>query len=313
MNFPKRWLEDDDAPKAVRSVLRASRGMDPPEGAEKAVWLALAGQLGAAGTAAAATGKAASLTAAKATAAATASSTAASTTGAIVSGGILKSIVIGVVSGIVAVTGYSAIEPSSAPPAPPAPQIAAPTPPREAPQKPNSIAPAAPANAPSAEPSAHPAATSEARDPAASAPASAAAAPASSEPAEAAPPGAPDPSSSAAPAPGSPEERESRLREESEMLNQARAALRGGDTGGAMRLLEQARQKFDGSTLGVTPGQAGLHPQPRGVLGQEREALTIETLAKSGAREAASARAAAFIKAHPTSPHAARLQAFVLP
>lgn len=94
--------------------------------------------------------------------------------------------------------------------------------------------------------------------------------------------------------PGSPEDCERLLREEREVVNQARTALRGGDTAGAMRLLEQARQNF-----------------PGGALGQEREALAIETLAKSGAREAASTRAAAFIKAHPTSPHAARLQVFV--
>jgi hypothetical protein len=204
-------------------------------------------------------------------------------------GGLLKAILIGAFSGVVAVSGYSALEPASAPPAPaPSAEVSAPAP-SQRPQE----TPSRPAVAPSVEPaaavSAAPVAPSQGTAPGP-------AATSESEPSGAAPATSPDPSASgAAPLPGSPEERESRLREESEMLRQARAALRGGDTGGAMRLLEQARQKF-----------------PGGVLGQEREALSIETLAKSGARDVASARAAAFIKAHPHSPHAARLQVYVV-
>jgi hypothetical protein len=303
MTFPKRWLDDDNAARSVRDVLRAGRHMDPPAGAENAVWLALAGQIGAAGAAggAGAAAAGASSKAAGAGAAAAGSGTAAggaaATAGSAIGGGILKSILIGAFGGVLAVTGYSAIEPARAPLSP-VPAAATQPPPSSgnAPSETKVAAAAAPAVLLSAS-------------------ASAASSPPSGEPREASPGGTPPAASAnaepsgaasaspseasagtAAPLPGSLEERESRLREESEMLGRARAALRGGDTGGAMRLLEQARTKF-----------------PEGVLGQEREALTIETLAKSGAREAASVRAAAFIKAHPQSPHAARLQPYVQP
>ncbi len=286
MTFPKPWLEDENAPNSVRDVLR-SQGMDPPDGAENAVWSALLVQIGAAGAAGGGAGAAAAGGGASGASGATGAATGGATLGttggaAVASGGLLKAILIGAVSGIVAVSGYSALAPSDPSPRPAVASNAA----SEAP--PNSGA----------------APISEAAKPAVSAlqsaaPSAAPVAPVTS--AHSVSNGAPEPTPTAvstvdvqAPLPGSPEERESRLREESEMLQQARAALRGGDTGGAMRLLEQSRQKFQG-----------------GMLGQEREALTIETLAKSGAKEAASSRAAAFIKAHPQSPHAARLQVYV--
>lgn len=305
MTFPKRWLEDDDAAGAVRDVLRAGREVDPPEGAEKAVWLALVAQIGVAGAGGAAGGAAGSsaagggaaggsATAAGATSAkiAAGAGTTASAAGGAASGGVLKAILIGAFSGVVAVSGYSVIEPAPPPPAPVAPAEAEPAP---APQKVATPIQTAPASSvsPSPVPSSAPLPTEGARDP--SSPVVAPSAPTEPEPSVAAPAGTSD-VGAGAPSPGSAEERESRLREENELLRQARGALRGGDPGRAMLLLEQSRQKF-----------------PGGVLGQEREALTIEALARGGAREAASSRAAAFIKAHPTSPHAARLQAFVLP
>lgn len=296
MTFPKRWLEDEHAASSLRDVLRADRDMEPPADAEKAVWAALVAQIGAASAGAAAAGASAKGAATVGSGAAAGS---AAGTGAVtaVGGGLLKSILIGTFTGIVAVSGYSALEPASPPRAAPSSDIAAPVAPGEkAPSKsgPASIAPGPTSVASSApgpgvlstysgEPSPAPGPVS--RTGAGGGEPSGAAS-AQAEPAGGAP----------APLPGSAEERESRLREESEMLRQARAALRGGDTGGAMRLLEQARQKF-----------------PGGVLGQEREALAIETLAKSGARDVASARAAAFIQAHPQSPHAARLQVYVQP
>jgi hypothetical protein len=102
--------------------------------------------------------------------------------------------------------------------------------------------------------------------------------------AEAASPGA---------APITPAERASRMREESGLLSEARDALRRGDSATALRKLEEARTRFAG-----------------GMLGQEREALTIEALYRGGQREAASARAAAFLRAYPLSPHATRVQTF---
>ena len=85
----------------------------------------------------------------------------------------------------------------------------------------------------------------------------------------------------------------SALRDESLAVLEIRRTLRAGDANGALRLLEQARQRF-----------------PRGALGQEREALSIEALAKSGARDAAARKADAFLRAHPKSPYAADVQSY---
>jgi len=89
-------------------------------------------------------------------------------------------------------------------------------------------------------------------------------------------------------------ESQSALRDESSAVLEIRRTLRAGDAGGALRLLEQARQRF-----------------PRGALSQEREALGIEALAKSGATDAASRKAEAFLRAHPKSPYAADVQSFI--
>lgn len=90
------------------------------------------------------------------------------------------------------------------------------------------------------------------------------------------------------------QERASRLREENQLLGDARSALRGGDPAEALKKLDAAGGRF-----------------PDGVLAQEREVLAIEALAKSGQRAAASARATAFLAAHPTSPHATKVRSFV--
>ena len=91
----------------------------------------------------------------------------------------------------------------------------------------------------------------------------------------------------------SPVESKSALREESLAVLEIRRTLRAGDASGALRLLEQARQRF-----------------PHGALSQEREALNIEALAKSGAHDAAARQADAFLRAHPKSPYAADVQSF---
>jgi hypothetical protein len=91
----------------------------------------------------------------------------------------------------------------------------------------------------------------------------------------------------------SPIESKSALREESVAVLEIRRTLRAGDASGALRLLEQARQRF-----------------PHGALSQEREALSVEALAKSGARDAAARKADAFLRAHPKSPYAADVQSF---
>ena len=79
------------------------------------------------------------------------------------------------------------------------------------------------------------------------------------------------------------------------MIRDARQALRAGNAARALRLLEEARQLF-----------------PTGVLQQERERLTIEALVKDGRRADASARAAAFLRRYPDSPHASEIRALGL-
>lgn len=86
---------------------------------------------------------------------------------------------------------------------------------------------------------------------------------------------------------------ETALRDESQRLGEARDVLRRGDASGALALLEKLRVRY-----------------PAGVLGQEREALTIEALYRAGRRNDAATRAAAFLAAHPGSPFADRVQAF---
>ena len=82
--------------------------------------------------------------------------------------------------------------------------------------------------------------------------------------------------------------------EESRMVAAARDALRYGNSAGALSLLSQAQQRFG-----------------NGVLGQEREALTIEALSKSGQRAAAQTRGQAFLKNYANSPYSARIRAIV--
>jgi hypothetical protein len=87
--------------------------------------------------------------------------------------------------------------------------------------------------------------------------------------------------------------RSTSAREESRLVAAARDALRSGNAGRALSLLDQARRQF-----------------PRGTLAQEREALGIEALAASGQRAAAAERARRFLSAHPSSMHAARVRSF---
>ena len=78
------------------------------------------------------------------------------------------------------------------------------------------------------------------------------------------------------------------------LLEQARAALRGGDTAHALELVEQ---------------DATLYPD--GVLVEEREALAIETLIKLGRRDEAVAKWTKFATSYPHSNYHARLQRLI--
>ena len=85
----------------------------------------------------------------------------------------------------------------------------------------------------------------------------------------------------------------SRLKEEAALLRRARAELRSGALTAAFATLEASRREFTAPELF-----------------QEREALSIELLHRSGERAAAAARAREFLSRFPESPHAATVRAF---
>jgi hypothetical protein len=91
-----------------------------------------------------------------------------------------------------------------------------------------------------------------------------------------------------------PVSRVSLLGEESLAVVAARQALRAGDANKTLHLLDLAQQRFK-----------------KGALTEEREALTIEALAKAGQSARAEARAQAFLTNYPRSPHAADVQRFI--
>jgi outer membrane protein assembly factor BamD (BamD/ComL family) len=79
------------------------------------------------------------------------------------------------------------------------------------------------------------------------------------------------------------------------MILGARRVLRAGDPLRALTLLDAARARF-----------------PEGILVQEREALSIEALVRSGQRALATKRAEAFLRTYPKSPHGADVKRVVL-
>ena len=81
-------------------------------------------------------------------------------------------------------------------------------------------------------------------------------------------------------------------RAEARLVGVAREALQRGDAGRALSVLEDAQRRF-----------------PNGILLQEREALSISALAALGRKTEAAARAGAFLRVFPNSPHADRVRA----
>lgn len=119
--------------------------------------------------------------------------------------------------------------------------------------------------------------------------------------AAAAPAGAPRPSvaefgDSEPPTPAQAIERESALRQEALLLRRAAQQMRTGDLEAASRSLNESTQRF-------------AAPQ----LYQEREALVIELLSRSGRRAVAAERARAFLRAFPDSAHSSRVEGFLGP
>jgi TolA-binding protein len=88
--------------------------------------------------------------------------------------------------------------------------------------------------------------------------------------------------------------RQDLLKAESSLLTEARSQLRSGNAAGAQASLERLQSQF-----------------PNGVLAQEREVLAIEVLYARGNVDGAKRRARAFVKAHPKSPHSAKLSRFI--
>jgi len=86
----------------------------------------------------------------------------------------------------------------------------------------------------------------------------------------------------------------SRLREEAALLRRARAELRAGSLAAAFATLEASRRQFTAPELA-----------------QEREALAIELLHRSGERAVAALRAREFLARYPDSPHAAAVRVFL--
>lgn len=84
------------------------------------------------------------------------------------------------------------------------------------------------------------------------------------------------------------------LAEEGRLLAKAHQLIQSGQGQQALEILRTSESRY-----------------PRSVLYQEREVLTIEALGATGATDAARLRAERFLKRHPNSPHAARLQWFV--
>jgi hypothetical protein len=84
------------------------------------------------------------------------------------------------------------------------------------------------------------------------------------------------------------------LREEIALLDQARAAVRGGSGEKALALLALYQKRF-----------------PRGEFRQEVTVLRIEALAGTGQGEAAATLGKKFLAAHPESPHAERIERLI--
>jgi hypothetical protein len=102
------------------------------------------------------------------------------------------------------------------------------------------------------------------------------------------------PASAAFPLPADGVPRRTSLAAEAALLQKARSELRAGAIGAAAATLESSRQKFSAPELD-----------------QEREALAIELLYRSGRVAPASARARAFLQRYPESPHVSRVRSFL--
>jgi hypothetical protein len=308
MSAPKRWLDDGGgATRGERDLLRLGAAHEPPAAAKDAVWIALLAQIppvppappgsSGGGNGAPGAGGAKLATGAKAAGAAGASGSGSVAVAGAVGGGLIKSALIGAGSALALIATYTVVTPAQAPsvPAPTTIETATAVDPGA-----RSAAPGSPGQRAGSSPIARemPGIAGSAAAPDSMAPPGAPAAVASADPRAggASPAGSHDAkgaTGSSSSAASAPVDRETRLLEESRRLAEARDALRRGDASGALSLLSDLQRAV-----------------PGGILGQEREALAIEALAKSGRSAEAQTRARAFLQAYPQSPHAARVEAF---
>lgn len=291
MKDPRRLLDEATLTELERRTLLAARGAEPPAELVDELWTKLAATTGAA---AAATGAAASAHHGTALAHAGASGKLA----------VLKALVLGAAVGTVTTGGAVAVshvvsaehrEPRGAgaeprvtsrprPAAQPRELAPSPAPPERGATPPEAQLPSAPTAAVSVAASGAPAASNI--RPAAQSPA-VPPEPSPSQNAVAAFQG----SASSAEAPG-------RLagKDEARLVGVAREMLTRGDPTSSLATLNEAARRY-----------------PHGILQQEREALTISALAQTGKTAEAAARARAFLRAFPNSPHAARVQRALVP
>jgi hypothetical protein len=308
MSAPKRWLDDGGgATRGERDLLRLGAAHEAPATAKDAVWTALLAQIppvppgsSGGGNGAPGAGGAKLATGAKAAAAAGASGSGSAAVAGAVGGGLIKSALIGAGSALALIATYTVVTPAQAPsvPAPVTIETAAAPDPGARSAAPGSRGQVGQLAGSSPIARETPGIVGSAAAPDSMAPLGAPAAVVSADPRAggASPAGSHDSkgaTGSSSSAASAPVDRETRLLEESRRLAEARDALRRGDASGALSLLSDLQRAV-----------------PGGILGQEREALAIEALAKSGRSAEAQTRARAFLQAYPQSPHAARVEAF---
>lgn len=282
MTSSKRWLESDsDADEAERAILRAGLGATspPPQLEDEVLKRVLAVALAPApidpGASGAGVGPAAPLPAA------TAASAAATTTKAVSTLTLLgKGFIAGVGVSVAVAAGqhWSAGESPRTDASESAPALERRAPPKVAVVAPRMRAPVTPA--PTAAASSPPLDVSESKGNVRPLPRSVEASRSD------VPPPVPEPAARA--------RRASQLEQEAALLKAARQQLRQGSLAAAFATLETSRQRFSASELE-----------------QEREALMIELLYRSGQREAAAVRARGFLRRYPESPHRGQVQKFV--
>ena len=307
MSAPKRWLDEDGgATVAERALLRAGASIEAPRGAREAVWAALIAQLPPVPPTSGDVSVAAKAANAASTANAGTSGPVGGATSTGVAGGgaaMLEGALLGAGAAFALIAAYMVVMPDDAPAPAPIATVATldartaearPASPRGGTSVPSSgltpMSSAAPSSV-ATEPAPTASATASAPTPRSSpAPSSGAAGSGSRASAGPSAFGGGYGVSGAAPT----SDRASQIREESRRLGDARAALQHGDAAVALALLERLQAAYPGA-----------------ILAQEREALAVEALARSGRRTEAAARARAFLDAYPTSPFATGLQAFI--